>query len=254
MRRRIPALLPSLRGRLAPWAIAALGVACASPAPAAASNSTIASSPFGTSPPSPPQASTANTVPLDLELRGVSRVGGLYTFSLYDVRTRTSYWVSPNDTTHPDIQVLSYNPAGTSLVVNARGREMQLSLKAPSSQTMVSAAASPPTVVYSAFGADQRADKIFGYPVPKAPPASAPAAPVSRSPFVPVAVPNTVAAAPVGNPNVPAGNAGNNPPAANGPVGNPAGLPGGYRGGDTITSNISYTLNGVFIGRPILQP
>jgi hypothetical protein len=215
------------------------------------SNSTIISSPFVNAPPqsTPTQPPPANSAPLNLELRGVSRVGDKFEFSFYDTRTRASYWIAQNDTTNPDISILSYNSAGTSVVVNARGREEQLSLKAPSAQTMALAPATAPEIVYSPFGGDNRgANQYGGYPIPVVVPAGVPVIPVNRGPSLPGAIQNSRGSVPVINQNGP-GNAGVSP--GNRPS---AGTPGGYRGGDTITSNISYTLGGTFIGRPIIQP
>jgi hypothetical protein len=88
---------------------------------------------------------------MTLELHGVSRVGDKYEFSFYNVRTKSSYWVGLNDASNPDIQVVSFDPVSITADVQANGREMQLSLKAPSTQPMAVPPETPPLVVYSPY-------------------------------------------------------------------------------------------------------
>ena len=157
MHRSLPRLLPLRRGFMTACTLAAAWAGFASSA-SAALDSVINDSPF--IPPNwqPPQArppmSQLPAVPYTLELHGYSQVGNNVMFSLYDVRNRTSFWVTQNDPMHPDIQIVGYNlsdPVNSTVEINDRGRDVELTMQPPSAQPMAVPPPTPPLVVYSPF-------------------------------------------------------------------------------------------------------
>ncbi|MGA2053127.1 MAG: hypothetical protein ABSH19_07440, partial [Opitutales bacterium] len=90
-------------------ALAAALLAFAPSAPGDTPNPAAINSPFINPSLSAPSSAPVNLPPLDLELRGVSRVGDKFEFSFYDVRNRTSFWLTQN-TSNQDVQVLGFNP------------------------------------------------------------------------------------------------------------------------------------------------
>jgi hypothetical protein len=114
------------------------------------------------------------SIPLSLELHGYSLVGHNLMVSLYDVRDRASFWLTPNDPLHPDIRIVSFDLTNNTVELNDRGRDVQLVLQPPSDQPMAVPPPTPPLVVYSPFYTGDR---------------SGAAKPVAA----PVAVPNTAA-------------------------------------------------------------
>ena len=168
------------RGRRAACVLSCVLAGCTSPAYAAL-NSILKDSPFipENYHEQPPVAPVTHlpSAPLSLELHGFSIMGNDYLFSLYDVRTQTSFWLHPNDPSHADIVVNSFNPVNSTLNLTANGREMELTLKEPSSQPMAELPATPPLVVYSPFdtGDHSRSAPGVAIPAPAASPVAAPA-------------------------------------------------------------------------------
>ena len=121
-------------------------------------------------------------MPLALELHGYSLVGSNLMVSLYDVRDHTSFWVTPNDPQHPDIQIVSFDLTNHTVELNDRGRDVQLALQPPSDQPMAVPPPTPPLVVYSPFytGDHGSAAQNAVTPAPVATPAAAAQAPLRR--------------------------------------------------------------------------
>jgi hypothetical protein len=142
------------RGFIVAWTLAT-ALAGFSSSASAALDSVINDSPFippnWQPPQARPQMSQLPAVPYTLELHGYSQVGNNVMFSLYDVRNRTSFWVTQNDPQHPDIQIVAYDLPNSTVEINDRGRDVQLELQPPSTQPMAVPPPTPPLVVYSPF-------------------------------------------------------------------------------------------------------
>jgi hypothetical protein len=158
-------------------ALSCVLTAYASPAPSAL-NSLLKDSPFippgWHDAPTPAPVPSLPSVPLSLELHGYSVVGNNLMVSLYDVRDHTSFWVTPNDPQHPDIQIVAYDLTNNTVELNDRGRDVQLALQPPSDQPMAVPPPTPPLVVYSPFYTGDRGSAApnVGTPAPAVAPAA----------------------------------------------------------------------------------
>ena len=138
----IAGLLPALVAVSSASAAPAAAVATpAVPAPAATDplESLVKDSPF--LPVSAGGAAAGQNGPL--ELRGVIVERGSYSFSLYDLSSKESYWVGLNETGFPFV-VRSYDPISDTVTVEQQGRVLSLTLAAARTMPASPAMASQP--------------------------------------------------------------------------------------------------------------
>jgi len=110
-------------------------------------------------------------------LHGYSVVGNNLMVSLYDVRDHTSFWVTPNDPQHSDIQIVGFDLPNNTVELNDRGRDVQLALQPPSDQPMAVPPPTPPLVVYSPYYTGDHGPAAQSIAAPVANPAPAVQAP-----------------------------------------------------------------------------
>jgi hypothetical protein len=139
----VAALLPALGAVSSASAAPAPAVVTpASPAPAATDplESLVKDSPF--LPAASGGAVAGQNGPL--ELRGVIMERGSYSFSVYDLNSKESYWVGLNETGFP-FMVRSYDASNDTVSVEQQGRVLSLTLAAARTMAASPAMASQPT-------------------------------------------------------------------------------------------------------------
>jgi hypothetical protein len=105
--------------------------------------------------PPPQRVQMTPNIPVNYEFHGYTRIGDTYEISLYETRTKTSFWISQGDSSNPLVQVTHFDPGNpttpATVEVQSSGRTMQLNMVEPSTQAMAVPPPTPPLVVYSPF-------------------------------------------------------------------------------------------------------